>query len=64
MNNELTDTEDTIVKMILSGKSRQQIAKERGTAKGTVNKQIENIYAKLGVLTKEELLDTVRGLFA
>lgn len=52
----LTPTEGALVRLLLSGMSRRNIAKVRGVSPHTVNHQISSIYKKLGVGTHRELV--------
>lgn len=52
----LSEAERAIVTGILDGKRVLVIARERGTSPRTVGHQIDNIYKKLGVSSRRELL--------
>lgn len=51
----LTPAEQEVAGLLLAGCSRGRVAKLRGTAPGTVDKQIERIYDRLGVSSRTEL---------
>lgn len=51
----LSPAEVEIAGLVLAGHSRATIARLRGTAPGTVAKQIERIYERLGVSSRTEL---------
>lgn len=52
----LSDAERAIVTGILGGKRVAAIARERGTSPRTVSNQIANVYRKLGVSSRREVL--------
>jgi DNA-binding CsgD family transcriptional regulator len=57
----LSAAERQVVELLLQGHERAAIARLRGTALGTVHKQIERIYRKLGVRSRRELTARVLG---
>jgi DNA-binding CsgD family transcriptional regulator len=52
----LTSTERAIVDLVLRGLPNQAIARMRGVSLGTVANQLTNVYRKLGVGSRRELL--------
>jgi DNA-binding CsgD family transcriptional regulator len=58
----LTAAERAIVEQVVAGRSNTEIAAERGTSPRTVAKQLERIYARVGVSSRAELC--VRALNA
>ena len=57
---ELTPTEQHVVRRLLLGESPADIAKARGTSVNTVHNQIRSIYDKLGVHSRDELIQRCR----
>ena len=53
---DLSDAERDIARRIFEGQSNAQIAAERGVHPGTVGKQVERVYRKLGVASRAELV--------
>jgi DNA-binding CsgD family transcriptional regulator len=53
---EMTRVEHEIVDLLLAGKRNAEIAAERGTAERTVANQVANIFRKLGVQSRAELV--------
>jgi DNA-binding NarL/FixJ family response regulator len=51
----LTRSEQSVVRLVLEGKSNQEIAKDRRTAVRTVANQVASIFKKLGVGSRAEL---------
>lgn len=51
----LTKAEVAVAALLLEGRSNGEIAELRGTNLGTVKKQVQSIYAKLGVGSRGEL---------
>lgn len=51
----LTVAEREVADLLLAGHSTQEIAAARGTAERTVSNQIQSIYRKVGVRSREEL---------
>jgi len=51
----LTASEQSVMQLMLDGKSNQEIAKERRTAVRTVANQVASIFKKLGVGSRAEL---------
>lgn len=51
----LTASERAVADLVLAGRSTRDIAAHRGTAERTVSNQIQSIYRKLGVRSREEL---------
>jgi DNA-binding CsgD family transcriptional regulator len=52
----LTETERTILRLVVQGHSNSEIARARGTSASTVANQLYIIYRKLGVSSRRELL--------
>lgn len=52
---ELTESEAVVLALMIAGLSDREIADSRGTVRGTVTKQIDGIYKKLGVSSRREL---------
>jgi DNA-binding NarL/FixJ family response regulator len=52
----LSDAERAIVMGLVGGKRAAAIARERGTAPRTVSNQLANVYRKLGVCSRREVL--------
>jgi DNA-binding CsgD family transcriptional regulator len=57
----LTTAERAIVELIVTGASNRAIARSRGTSERTVANQIAAIFAKLGVVSRGELIALVRS---
>lgn len=55
-DDELTRAEREILALLDRGRSDRAIADARGTSRGTVTKQIDSIFRKLGVGSRRELL--------
>lgn len=55
-DDQLTRAEREILALLDRGRSDRDIAAERGTSRGTVTKQIDAIFRKLGVGSRRELL--------
>ena len=55
-NNQLSARENAVVKLLLQGKSNKQIALELGIANRTVEFHLSNVYAKLGVKSRAEVI--------
>jgi DNA-binding CsgD family transcriptional regulator len=51
----LTPSEQSVMQLVLEGKSNQDIAKSRRTAVRTVANQVASIFKKLGVGSRSEL---------
>lgn len=51
----LTESEQSVMQLMLEGKSNQEIAKSRRTAVRTVANQVASIFKKLGVGSRSEL---------
>jgi DNA-binding NarL/FixJ family response regulator len=51
----LTQSEQSVLQLMLDGKSNQEIAKSRRTAVRTVANQVASIFKKLGVGSRSEL---------
>jgi len=51
----LTRSEQSVMRLVLEGKSNQDIAKDRRTAVRTVANQVASIFKKLGVGSRAEL---------
>ena len=57
----LTAREADVMELIAGGSSKKETAKQLGIAEDTVRHHARNIYAKLGVHTKQELLMLIVG---
>lgn len=57
----LTEREVDVVMVAIQGHTIQDIGSELGIAKQTVNYHLHNIYAKLGVVSKSEMLKMVHA---
>jgi DNA-binding CsgD family transcriptional regulator len=57
----LTEAERHVTADVVDGLSNAQIARRRGTAKGTVAKQVASIFRKLGVGSRRELVAMTKG---
>ena len=55
-NNQFSEREKDVVKLLLQGKSNKQIALELGISNRTVEFHLSNIYAKLGVNSRSEAI--------
>jgi DNA-binding CsgD family transcriptional regulator len=51
----LTAAERAVTKLVLSGKSNAEIARQRGTSPRTIANQLASLYRKLGVRSRREL---------
>ncbi|HPR38764.1 MAG TPA: LuxR C-terminal-related transcriptional regulator [Spirochaetota bacterium] len=60
--NGLTGRETQIIKLILSGNSNREIAGKLGIAVRTVETHITNIYGKLGLKNRNELINYCSGI--
>ena len=58
---ELTSAERAVTKLVLSGKSNSEIARQRGTSPRTVANQLASLYRKLGVRSRRELSARLAG---
>ena len=54
LNGELTERELEVLRLLVSGLTTRQIARNRYVAPSTVKTQIKSIYRKLGVSSREE----------
>lgn len=61
---ELSKTEQIIARMCYEGFTAKEIAKEKKSSVHTINKHINNIYKKMGVTTKVQLINRMRGMKA
>jgi DNA-binding CsgD family transcriptional regulator len=52
----LTDTELVLLRLIASGKSNSEIAKERGVTRNAVERRLMSAYGKLGVRSRAEAI--------
>lgn len=50
-----------MLELIARGRNRQYVAEKLVTSEGTAKTHIKRIYAKLGIHSREELLDLVQG---
>ena len=57
----LTSAERAVTKLVLSGKSNSEIARQRGTSPRTVANQLASLYRKLGVRSRRELTARLAG---
>ena len=55
-NNQFSEREKDVVKLLLQGKSNKQIALELGISNRTVEFHLGNIYSKLGVTSRTETI--------
>lgn len=55
-SNELTDRENEIVDLLLNGRTYKMIAEELYLSENTVKTHIKNIYSKLNIKSKSELI--------
>ena len=58
---ELSNREIDVLELLARGYSAARIQKELYIAAGTVNYHTRNIYAKLGVHSKQEVIDLIAG---
>ena len=58
----LTPRERQIVRLLAQSKSYKEIAIELDLAVSTAQSRVKNIYAKLGVHSKQELVDALPGI--
>lgn len=56
VSNELTDRENEIVELLLNGRTYKMIAEELYLSENTVKTHIKNIYSKLHIKSKSELI--------
>jgi DNA-binding CsgD family transcriptional regulator len=57
----LTEAEQQVTADVVEGLSNEQIAQRRGTAAGTVAKQVASIFRKLGVGSRRQLVAMMKG---
>ena len=57
----LTPREREVLELIARGRNRQYVAEKLVISEGTAKTHIKRIYAKLGIHSREELLDLVQG---
>lgn len=57
----LTPAERAVLRALVEGRTRREIARLRGRAVATVNRQVEAIYQKLEVRSRAELVARVAG---
>ncbi|QDG49418.1 hypothetical protein FIV42_01295 [Persicimonas caeni] len=57
----LTDAEREVARLLYEGLSNREIAEHRGTATRTVANQLASIYAKLGVASRDDLVQHLAG---
>ena len=62
MRRRLTNAQRDVVALILTGLSNREIAAVRGTAVGTVAKQVETLYRRLEISSRRELAALVERL--
>lgn len=53
----LTERESDVLRLLAVGRSRARIAQSLGVSENTVNSHVQQIYRKLGVHGRQELLD-------
>jgi DNA-binding CsgD family transcriptional regulator len=58
----LSDREEDVLRLLCQGHTKKRIASVLGLSEDTVRYHSRNLYAKLGVHSKQELLDLVSGL--
>ena len=58
---ELSNREVDVLELLARGYSAARVQKELYIAAGTVNYHTRNIYAKLGVHSKQEVIDLITG---
>ena len=56
----LTEKESEVAALLAAGNSQKRIAEELGISIGTVQTHLKNIYRKLNIHTRQELIDLVR----
>lgn len=56
---ELTRREEDMLKLLLEGRTRAEIARELFVSGNTVKTHIRNLYRKMGVTGKDELVETL-----
>ena len=56
---ELTRREEDMLKLLLEGRTRAEIARELFVSGNTVKTHIRNLYRKMGVAGKDELVETL-----
>ena len=61
LNGELTERELEVLRLLVSGLTTRQIARNRYVAPSTVKTQIKSIYRKLGVSSREEAAEGAPG---
>ena len=57
----LTPREEQVMRLLARGRSASYVAQELGLSTNTVRGYVQAIYAKLGVHSKQELIDLVEG---
>ena len=57
----LTPREREVLELIARGRNRQYVAEKLVISEGTAKTHIKRIYAKLGIHSREELLDLIQG---
>jgi DNA-binding NarL/FixJ family response regulator len=55
-NDNLTEQQTIIVRLVRSGLSNKQIARELGISEGTVKQHLHTIYDKLGIASRYTLI--------
>jgi DNA-binding NarL/FixJ family response regulator len=58
---ELTESENAVVRMVVAGKSNKEIADEREVSTKTVANQLRAIYEKLRITSRFELVALVES---
>ncbi len=58
----LSERERQVAALLVQGRSAARVAEELVVSENTVKTHMQNIYAKLGIHTKQELLDLVRSV--
>lgn len=59
--NELSGAEEDVLERLLDGATYNEIADARRTSLGTVRKQVESVYRKVGVRSRAELAAAAGG---
>lgn len=62
MPDELTEAEREVTRLVYGGLSNSEIADHRATATRTVANQLQSIYRKLDVVSREELIGHLTGI--
>ena len=57
----LTEAEEDVLRLLLSGLSNAEVGLRRGTSERTIAKQVASLFEKLGVQSREGLFALVAG---